>query len=46
VRPITQEAEKRDIFNKLLPRLKRMDQIDEWVAGSPLVHVDLKVDEA
>ncbi|MCI0713236.1 MAG: nitroreductase family deazaflavin-dependent oxidoreductase [Chloroflexi bacterium] len=39
---ITGDAERREIMAKILKKLNQMSQLEEWVAGSPLVHVDLK----
>jgi deazaflavin-dependent oxidoreductase (nitroreductase family) len=37
--PITDPAERRAIFNQLLPRLGHLPDLDAWLAGSPLVRV-------
>jgi hypothetical protein len=40
-RPIVEEGEKRDVLSRILARLDRGDRVDEWVARSPLVEVEL-----
>jgi hypothetical protein len=37
---IEEEAERREVLAKILDRLDRGDQIDEWVARAPLVEVE------
>jgi hypothetical protein len=37
---IEDEAERREVLAKILDRLDRSDQIDEWVARAPLVEVE------
>ena len=44
VTPITDTAQKRAVLEKILIRLDRSEQIDKWVADSPLVHVELQTD--
>lgn len=39
---ITDETERREIMTKILHKPDRMSQLEAWVAGSPLVHVDLE----
>lgn len=39
--PIVGESEKRAVLDKILARLNYSDQFDAWVAGSPLVVVQL-----
>ncbi len=38
-RPITAEGEKRAVLAAILANLDRSDQIDRWVADSPLIEV-------
>jgi hypothetical protein len=38
-RPITDEAERREVLAEILRRLNR-DELDRWVAGAPLVEVE------
>src|SRR5437660_10085247 len=38
-RPITDQAERRDVLEEILRRLGR-DELDRWVADAPLVEVD------
>jgi deazaflavin-dependent oxidoreductase (nitroreductase family) len=40
---ITDAAEKRAVLEKILPRLDPAYKLDEWVANSPLVHVELQM---
>ena len=40
--PITDGGEKRAVFQTVLARLDRQDQLDQWVAGSPLVRVEFR----
>lgn len=42
--PITGEDEKRAVLAEILPRINRADELDRWVADSPLVRVEF-VDE-
>lgn len=39
--PITDEAEKRRLLPPMLESMDRSDELDRWVADSPLVSVDL-----
>jgi deazaflavin-dependent oxidoreductase (nitroreductase family) len=42
-RPITDEAERRQVFSGILPRVGRtLSDLDEWVEGSPLVEVEFQ----
>lgn len=39
-RPITEESERRPILTRILTNINRpLDQLDEWLANSPLVEV-------
>ncbi len=40
-RPITDEAERRETFIKLFEKLDGERNLEEWMAGSPLVEVEL-----
>ena len=40
VRPITDEAERREVLAEILRRLDR-DELDRWVSDAPLVEVEL-----
>jgi len=40
-RPITDEAERRETFIKLFEKLGGERNLEEWMAGSPLVEVNL-----
>lgn len=42
--PVTDPSRRRAIFERILPRLGRSDQIDAWIARSPLVHVTIEAD--
>ena len=42
--PITDADERREVLATILARLDRADALDQWVAGSPLVRVELDVD--
>lgn len=42
--PITATEERREVLQQILARLDRSDAIEQWVADSPLVRVDLDVD--
>ena len=37
--PITDEAARRAVFARILPKLGRSGDLEAWVAGSPLVEV-------
>ena len=39
---ITDPAEKREVLTRILAKLNRNDSLDEWVARSPLVSVELQ----
>ena len=40
-RPITAAGEKRSVLERILANLERSDEIDHWVANSPLIEVAL-----
>jgi F420H(2)-dependent quinone reductase len=40
-RPVTEPAERRAVLVPILERLSREDQLDDWLARSPLVEVEL-----
>lgn len=40
-RAVTEPDERRDVFERLLGRLGYLDRIDQWLADSPLVEVNL-----
>ncbi len=40
--PITDPAQKREILARILAKLARADSLDDWVARSPLVAVELQ----
>jgi hypothetical protein len=42
-RPITGDEERREVFGVLLPNLPFETKLHEWLAGSPLVEVELSV---
>ena len=46
VTPITDANAKRDVLRKILAKLDRSEHMDEWMEGSPLVHVELHTDRA
>lgn len=39
-RPVTDPGEKREVLEKILTKLERSEEIDNWVSDSPLVEVD------
>jgi deazaflavin-dependent oxidoreductase (nitroreductase family) len=39
-RPVTNEAERRAVMAQIIERLGRGDDLDAWVAGSPLIEVE------
>lgn len=39
--PIVDDAGRKEILEKILDRLERPDQLDAWLAGSPLIAVEL-----
>lgn len=41
--PITDVAARREVLARLLPRMNMDDQLEEWVANSPLVELALAV---
>ena len=41
---LTDADGRREVLAKILARLDRSDALDQWVAGSPLVRLDLDVD--
>jgi deazaflavin-dependent oxidoreductase (nitroreductase family) len=40
-RAITDEAERREVLARLLPRIRGDQSLDEWVAAAPLVEVTI-----
>lgn len=40
--PITAEDDKRAVLTRILERLDNVDQLDQWVARSPLVKVEFR----
>jgi hypothetical protein len=40
-RPVTDPGERRVVLLDLLPGIGRADQLDTWLAGSPIVEVEL-----
>lgn len=40
-RPIMDTAERRTVFSKILKNLQREDQLEDWMANSPLIEVIL-----
>lgn len=41
---ITDTRRKREILERILPRMDRAHEIDQWVTDSPLIEVDLEVE--
>ena len=40
--PITDPAQKREVLTRILAKLNRDDNVEDWVARSPLVAVELQ----
>jgi deazaflavin-dependent oxidoreductase (nitroreductase family) len=45
-KPVTDPGERRSIFTKILADLRRSKELEAWDAGSPLMEVEFKLEEA
>ncbi len=39
-RPVTEDQERRAVLDELLANLGRVDQYEQWLAGSPIIQVE------
>ncbi len=45
-RAITESGERREVLERILPAVGREDQLGEWLAGAPLVEVEIELTTA